>query len=175
MIGSPTILHTPCAERQAVGSIIITIPDIPDSQLIYNDDETRQILKFFWPDRAKGIDELTITDDVRRLAQTALIAAVDGSYAMGYIDLLFNAISGRIRNPNGNVSALARRLARNFIRHWWHHATQNDLLEARIYDSVRGDVARNLRYRLSDVSDGAIVLRRGATTLCLLTRSSASA
>lgn len=158
-----------------MGSIILTIPDIPDAQLIYDEDETRRILKFFWPDRAQGIDELTITNDVRRLAQTALIAAVDGSYAMGYVDLLFNAISGRIRNPNGSVPALAHRLGRNFIRHWWRHATQDDLLEARIYDSVRADVARNLKHRLSDLSDGAIVLRRGTTTLCLIKRASASA
>lgn len=52
-----------------MGSIVLTIPDIPDSQLIYNEDETRQILKFFWPERAKDIDALSVTNDARRLAQ----------------------------------------------------------------------------------------------------------
>lgn len=45
MIGSPAILHTPSADRQAVGSIIIAIPYIPDSQLVYDEKETRQILE----------------------------------------------------------------------------------------------------------------------------------
>lgn len=157
-----------------MGSIVLTIPDIPDANLLYDEAETRAILKFFWPTQAAQIDSLTINNDARRLAQTALIAAIDGSYAMGYIDLLWQAIAQRVQRPNGDIVALARRLGRNFVRHWWRHATERDLLDARIYDSVRADVARNLRHCLSDASDGAISLRRGATTLCLLKQSAAA-
>lgn len=63
-----------------MGSILVAVPDIADHQLVFNEAETRQILKFFWPQYVRQIDTLTITNDARRLAQTALIAAIDGSY-----------------------------------------------------------------------------------------------
>lgn len=102
---------------------------------------------------------------------------MDGSYAMGYIDILFNAISGRIRNPTGSISGLARRFGRHFIHQWWRHATQDDLREAHIYDAIRADVAWSLKHRLRDLTagDGAMSLLRGATMICLIKRTSALA
>jgi hypothetical protein len=150
-----------------VGSIIITIPDIPDANLIYDEAETRRILKFFWPSFSGQIDSLTITNDTRAFAQTAMIAAIDGSYAMGYINLLWDAITDRITHPNGDVTELARRLARNFISHWWHHATRQDVENARIYDAVRLDIARSLRRQFDNFLNG-IALRRGSTTIALV-------
>jgi hypothetical protein len=157
-----------------VGSIVLTIPDIPDANLLYDEAETRAILKFFWPDRAAPIDGLGITSGVRALAQTALIAAIDGSYAMGYVNVLWDALTHRMTHPNGDIVALARRLGRNFMRHWWRHATQQDLLQdVRIYETVRVSVARDLRHTLEDYLNG-LALRRGSTTVALLTGAGAA-
>ncbi len=157
-----------------MGSIIITIPDIPDADLIYSEAETRAILKFFWPDYATPIDGLAITNSVRAFAQTALIAAIDGSYAMGYINILWDALTHRVTHPNGDIRQLARRLARNFIRHWWRHTTQQDLLQnVRIYESVRASVARDLRHGLEEYRNG-LALRRGSTTIALLISTKAA-
>jgi hypothetical protein len=143
-----------------VGSIIITVDDIPDSQLVYNEEETRQILKFFWPDLEVTIDNMTIDNDARRLAQVAMIAAIDGTYAYGYIAGLFHTLSRR----NLNLRQLGRRLARNFVRHWWEHATQRDLEDVQIYDYVRIQVGSSLRSRIDGMRNGAS-LRRGNTTV----------
>lgn len=75
-----------------MGSIVITVQDISDNDLVYNEAETRQILKFFWPEQAAQIDEFTMDNNARRLAQTALIAAIEGSYAMGFIHMLATSI-----------------------------------------------------------------------------------
>jgi hypothetical protein len=157
-----------------VGSIVLTIPDIPDANLIYDEAETRAILKFFWPDYAAPIDGLAITNSVRAFAQTALIAAIDGSYAMGYVNVLWDALTHRVTHPNGDIRALAQRLARNFMRHWWRHATQQELLQdVRIYETVRVSVARDLRRRLDEYLSG-LALRRGATTIALLISAKAA-
>ncbi len=139
-----------------MGSVLINVPDIADSDLIYDEAETRQILKFFWPNDAVAIDAMSITNDARRLAQTALIAAIDGSYAMGYLEKLLQGIT----RPSKGIGALAKRLARNFTRHWWRHAQPRDLEDVRIYESVRSSLAQNLRKRLEDVKNG-LALQRG--------------
>ncbi len=157
-----------------MGSIIITIPDIPDANLIYNEDETRRILKFFWPLLSSQFDGLTIGNDVRRFAQTMLIAAIDGTYAVGYIAGLWDTLTRAITHPNGNIADLARRLARNFIRHWWRHATQQDLEHPRIYDSVRNSIAYNNSGAVQDLISNAMAFRRGSTTIVLMKQSSSA-
>lgn len=154
------------AERIIMGSIVHTIPDIPDANLIYDENETRQILKFFWPNFSEVIDTMTITNDTRRLAQTALIAAIDGSYAMGYVSALWDTMTHAVTRNNRNIPALARRLARNFIRHWWRHTREQDLADVQIYETVRADIARNLRRRL-DAFANDVALKRDTTTVTL--------
>jgi hypothetical protein len=141
-----------------MGSILISVPDIPDSDLVYNEDETKQILKFFWPESSNAIDKLALTDDVRRLAQSALIAAVDGSYAMGFIDTLAHVIMRR----NRDIRTLVRRLARGFARSYWRHATQHDLEDARIYESVRATIAWQLGDSFAMILRG-LASKRGGT------------
>jgi hypothetical protein len=167
-ISSPT-------ERETVGSIIVTVPDIQYADLIYNEEETRIILKYFWPDSSGKVDSVTINDDIRAFAQLALIIAVDGSYAMGYVNLLADAVIQRILRPNGDVLVLARRLGRNYVRHWWRHATQRDLETARIYYTVRDSVAYQLGGRMQILLSDGVALRRGSTTVVLMKTSSASA
>jgi hypothetical protein len=157
-----------------VASIIITIPDIPDAYLIYNEEETRRILKHFWPDAAAAIDGLKISNNTRRFAQTMLIAAIDGSYAMGYMAITFDAVRNGITGTNRDIVVLGRRLARNFVQHWWRHTRRQDLENVRIYESVRADIAWRQKESFGEYISG-IALRRGATTLVLMKLSSSAA
>ncbi|MEW5756758.1 MAG: hypothetical protein AB1810_10685 [Pseudomonadota bacterium] len=139
-----------------MGSILVNAPDLSDNDLIYDEAETRQILKFFWPNDAAAIDAMTINNDTRRLAQTALIAAIEGTYAVGYIQKLFTGVA----RPSKGIGDLAKRLARNFTRQWWQHAQPRDLEDVRIYDFIRDQVAGNLKGRLKAIQNGA-ALQRG--------------
>ncbi|MEC4720968.1 hypothetical protein RY831_17515 [Noviherbaspirillum sp. CPCC 100848] len=141
-----------------MGSILIDVPDFLDSELIYNDKESRQILKFFWPHSSEKINSLSINNDTRRLAQSALVTAIDGSYAMGFIQALGESIA----RPGSGIKPLTKKLAQRFIKHWWIHATQRDLEDAKVYESVRSSIARNLRSRFEFVVQGISLKSRNA-------------
>lgn len=133
-----------------MGSLLISVPDIADTDLIYNESDTRLILKFFWPEERGFIDSASIDNHARRLAQTALIAAIDGSYSQGFIDILMRSLA----RPSQGLKQLGKRLAQRYSRHWWQHAEQADLEDVRIYDSVRDSVARALKSRLIAIKNG---------------------
>ncbi|MCK6435161.1 MAG: hypothetical protein HUU30_20405 [Burkholderiaceae bacterium] len=138
-----------------MGAILIHVPDFGDDELMFDEGETRQILGFFWPGSRSTIHGLDISNDAKRLAQTALVAAIDGSYAMGYVESLFRSVV----RPGSGIPALAKKLARRFIKHWWRHATQDDLRDAKVYESVRVDIARTLRHRIELIQQGAALPR----------------
>lgn len=159
-----------------MGSILITVPDIRDADLIYNEDETRRILRFFWPWLASQFDDLSIANDVRRFAQTMLIAAVDGSYAMGYVAGLWDLLSHALTHPNASVLDLVKRLARNYVKLWWRHATKQDLENPRIYETVRNAVAYGNAGLVQDIIAGKLsALKRGGTTLAFVANTKAAA
>lgn len=138
-----------------MGAILINIPDIPDSELVYDDTETKRVLRFFWPSMAARIDSMQVENDARRLAQTALIAAVDGSYALGFI----HALAYTVARPGPGIKSLCQKLGRRFAKHWWMHTTQRDLENVRIYDRIKDQVARALRHRLENLCE-RVALRR---------------
>lgn len=121
--------------------VTVTPPDIPDSALIFDAEETRTILCFFWPGEAGAIRDISVSNDVRRFAQTILIAAIDASYAMGFVDALVDSV----RSPSGGLKKLGKKLARNFGKQWFKHATQDDLEDVKVYYTVRNVIA--IRYR----------------------------
>lgn len=122
-----------------MGSIIVSFPDIHEADLVFDDAETRVILEFFWPSRRSRIAAMDVTTDTRKFAQTLLVAAVDASYAMGYLDILVQTLIRR--NPRSSMKALVRKLAKRYAKHWWKHATRDDLMDAQIYESIRVAIA----------------------------------
>jgi hypothetical protein len=59
-----------------MGSLLITVPDLSDVDLVLDEIETRGVLKAFWPHRARDVDNLEIGNGAKRLAQSALMAAI---------------------------------------------------------------------------------------------------
>lgn len=152
-----------------MGSILVAVPDIADRDLVFDERETRQILRFFWPHHAVRIDSLAIDNDARRLAQTALIAAIDGSYAIGFVEATLRSLLSQGRS----VRALGRRLAKRFVEHWWKHANREDLMDAKVYESVRAVLSSALRSRFDELLSG-IALRRPILSPFLLDTAGAS-
>lgn len=142
-----------------MGAILVSVPDISDDDLVFDENESRQILKFLWPAKSQSIVELTVDNDLRRLAQTALIAAIDGSYALGFTEATFRATA----RPGGNLKSLARKLAKKFVKLWWKHTRQSDLNDVKVYECVRTTIAANLGHRLTLIEQGVSLQRGGAT------------
>jgi hypothetical protein len=127
-------LRNGCAMPQ-----VIIPPVIADADLLFDEVETREILTFFWAHLTTQINNMTTTNEVRRFAQSLLIAAIDASYAMGYVDILFTTVA----NPRGGLKKMGQKLAKQFVSYWWKHAQQKDLQSAKIYESVRRTVSHN--------------------------------
>ncbi len=135
-----------------MGGILITAPNLDDSQLIYDEKETKQILHFFWPDFKEKINTTPITNETRRLAQTALIAAINGSYPMGYISATFQSAFFPLSN---DIKSIIRKMAFHFISTWWKQGLQRkDLENAQIYESLRSSIAYHLSSRIRSHTNG---------------------
>lgn len=121
------------------GMVLVSPPDISYSQLLFDERETRQIFNFFWPERSEKIDAMSITDERRHLAQKILIVAIDSTYAMGYVEILMKTMfSGR---PFKGLAAMGKKLATSYFKHWWKHATRDNLKHPLIAEVVRRNIA----------------------------------
>jgi len=145
-----------------LGTAQIRFPDLNESDLIFDAEETRSILGFFWPDSSARIAAMEPTVGVRRFAQQLLIAAIDASYAMGYVEALFNALTSR-KMPQ-NLKTLAKRFARNARKHWWKHVQMDELEDVRIYDAVRARIADLHGTRMEEYLQG-LIASAGASKL----------
>jgi trehalose utilization protein len=131
-------------------------PRIEDRDLVFDEHETRQILRFFWPNLLPEIAAVSVNNNVRRYSQGLLISAIDASYAMGYLQAMFESLS----RPHKGLKAMGKKLAQRFVQHWWRHAQQKDLNDVKIYETVRRTIARSF------ASDVRLLL--GENTLAFL-------
>jgi hypothetical protein len=84
------------------------------------------------------------------------MAAIDSSYAMGYVQILFEVVArGRPGFPG--LQAMARKLAMRYAAHWWKHARREDLMNVRIYETVRATIEGNFKLVI-----GLLVAERSA-------------
>jgi hypothetical protein len=133
-----------------MGSIILNVPDISDDELIYNEQDTKRILKFFFPSFAVEIDAMKVNNDVRRFAQTLFIAGIDGTYALGFVKDLVDVYLGVINaGKSPGISGLAKELGKKYIKRWWKHVTQKDLYSAEIFLVIRDKIAGDQNNRMA--------------------------
>jgi hypothetical protein len=121
------------------------LPEFEEAQLLFDERETREILRFFWPGHSPAINALaSIDNEIRKLAQGLLVAAIDSSYAMGFVEILFDAL--RPGRPGFvGLKVMGRKLAARYVAHWWKHTRPQDLQSVRIYESVRRTLAANFK------------------------------
>lgn len=114
-------------------------------ELLLAHDEALAVLRFiFEPADHEVIDSLPRSEFIRSFAQGLLVEAIDASYAMGHVEALLRSLA----RPSGGVLAIIKRFGHNAARHWFKHATSSDLLDARIYEVVRRELARRFRSEL---------------------------
>jgi len=77
---------------------LVKLQTFKSEELIYNEAETKEILLYFFPSDNAAIQSAQINDEIRSFAQAILIEAVDKSYAMGWIDLIFR-LMGKLPSP----------------------------------------------------------------------------
>lgn len=112
-----------------------------EAELMFDEQETKDILKFFFQADRQKIESIQITNELRNLAQGLLVAAVDASYAMGWVEL----ITTWVVNPGPGMKKALQKLAFRAVRYWFKHLQNQSLNEAKIYDSVRSQLARSFK------------------------------
>jgi hypothetical protein len=128
-----------------MGAYLIRVPELIDAELIYSENETKFILKFFFESRETKISKLLVTNDVRRFAQTLMIAALQGSYEMGFVEDVFNVLSGIVQSGKySGVMDLCKKLAKRFAKRWFQHMSQQDIDNPKIYISVRNSLSNSM-------------------------------
>ena len=130
----------------------VMLKQFSHSELILSEEETKEVLKFIF----KGfvgegqIDKLRITDTVRGFAQGLLIEAIDASYALGFVEAIFSASA----NPTAGAKKVLKSFGKKALKHWFKHATAENLMEVKIYEIVRNVLARNFKTELQLMING---------------------
>jgi hypothetical protein len=131
-------------------------------ELIFDEDETKDVLKFFYPNQGAFIEHAIINNDVRSFAQALMVEAVDASYALGYVKIVYDVFY--LKPPIKFGKALTK-FGRKAAPHWFKHATATELINAKIYDAVRVIIARNFRSAFEDVVSGGSAMNKPAVAV----------
>ncbi len=131
----------------------VFLPTFKPSEFIFNEEETKEILKFFFKNDHAFIDGLIIHDRIRSFAQAILVEAVDTSFAIGFVKIIYDTFL--FKPPTPNVKKIFIKFGSKAARHWFKHAKATDLKNIKIYDFVRDRININFH---SDMVDAAMNL-----------------
>lgn len=120
---------------------LVELRRFSEAELIFDQQETKDILKFFFVADHPGIDVAEINSELRNLAQGLIVEGVDATYAMSWIELTFRWIA----QPGLGMRKALQKLAHRAMRHWFKHLKTQSLHEAEIYERVRDQLSRNFR------------------------------
>lgn len=136
-------------------------------ELIFDEDETKDVLTFFYPNQEASIQQASINDDVRGFAQALMVEAVDASYALGYVKLVYDVF---YMKPPTKFRKVLTKFGKKAASYWFKHANATDLINAKIYDSVRGSIARNFRTDFEVIISGGSAMNRRMTAVIAYTK-----
>lgn len=138
----------------------IQLKQFKQDDLLFNEEETRIILKFiFKPADHELIDSMPMSDYLRGFSQGLLVEAIDASYAIGYVKSLFVSTA----NPTKGAITIIKKFGKKAAQHWFKNASSLDLQNVKIYDFIIDNIARTFRSRLRDfLASNNINSRSGA-------------
>jgi len=87
-------------------SELIYLHKFKPEELIFDEEETRIILRFIFMHQHAVINRMKINDRAREFAQGLLVEAIDASYAMGYVKILFTSLL----QPKNGVKGILKSL-----------------------------------------------------------------
>jgi len=129
---------------------LVTLKTFTSSELIFDTDETKAILKFFFKSQHNLINTLNVTDNIRSFAQALLIEAIDATYAMGFVEAIFKSSS----NPGAGIKKLLKKFTKKATEHWFKHASEKDLLNIEVYEIIRSRISLNFGRYLIMLASG---------------------
>ncbi len=114
------------------------------NEILISQDDARAILHFFFP-----IDQIpdsgALTDEDRGFAQGLLLEAVDKSYAMSFVQDIYDVFYGKIPTGFEAIRDMLKDFAKKAAKTWFDHATGKDLADPKIYTAVKAALTSNFR------------------------------
>jgi hypothetical protein len=122
----------------------IQLQKFSESEILLSQHEAWSVLRFFWP--GSSVNPGNLNNQDRAFAQALLVEAIDRSYEMGYVEILFRNFFGVGVAPSYNaIRKAVKSFAKQAVKHWFKHAKKEDLEDPEIYESIRASLARNFR------------------------------
>ena len=115
------------------------------AELLYNDLETKIILKFFSPHMAAKIDQITITNAIREAAQVALIRTIDDSSAPG------TSSREHQTKMDPRLKGVCEKLLNNYMKRWWKYASKENLKNVKISGTAYATASKSIMANLASV------------------------
>jgi len=147
-------------QEVSVSGSLVTLRNFSEHELIFDEAETKDILKFFFQHHRQRIDAATATTDLRNFAQGLLVEALDATYALGYVEIILTAFY----NPGGGMKKVLMKAGRKAARHWFKHAKERDLHNARIADAVRRQLSHAFTTPMGELLIGSSLGRADRRT-----------
>lgn len=137
----------------------VTLRNFSDSELFFDEPETKEILEFFFPDRRQRIDATTLTSPLRNFAQGLLIEAIDASYSLGDSQMLLSSFY----TPSSGMRQALTKAGQKAGKHWFKHASDRDLHNAKVAESVRRQLSWAFSTTLLDLLNEVALGGKGRT------------
>jgi hypothetical protein len=144
LLRSPCGLSYPyCKSDLCFWGSVMSLRQFSKGEIYISKHEAWSILQFFWPQN--GLAEASLNDQDINFAQGLLLEAIDASYAMGYLELVYNTFYLKIPGSFGDIRSMIKSFAKKAAKHWFKNLGRKTLESAEIYTSVRNAIARNFR------------------------------
>ncbi len=119
-------------QRENKDQSVGTLKVFKESEIIFNEEEAREILIRFFPADRNKIMMASITTVLRSFAQALLLEAIDASFSIGIVKGLWKSTL----NPRAPFKKIIEKLIISLGSHFFHHATTQDLRKVEIYQLV---------------------------------------
>jgi hypothetical protein len=129
--------------RLTMGLQGVHLREFKEEELLLDEEETRRVLIYFFPNEKAQINAIEITNQLRSFAQALMVEAIDASYAIGWLDLTKDFIKPR-PTPDDIKKAIGKML-KKAARYWFKHLKGNNFLESDIYEVVRKQLSISFR------------------------------
>ncbi|MCP4117005.1 MAG: hypothetical protein GY737_16695 [Desulfobacteraceae bacterium] len=132
----------------------LMLRNFKESELIFNDQQTKEILKFFFSTEHQYIEGLVINHKIKSYAQGLLIEAVDATYAIGFIEIVHKTFN---LQPPVKLKKIFIKFGQRAASHWFKHAKRTDLSNIKIYNIVRVIIDIRFRQQLHELADEIVM------------------
>ena len=107
-------------------------------------EEAGKILRFFFR-QDQLLEGQAPNDDDRAFAQALLLEAVDKSYAMSFVQDIYDVFYGKVPTGFDAIKDMLKDFAKKAAKTWFDHATGKDLENPKIYNAVKVAITANFR------------------------------